>query len=80
LARRYFARMMTNPTRGTDIDDLTFCFSFAISRSMLLPKSHRKIDLTEPVAREIVEHLSRCNYVVTKGPVTKPHGSFKPGN
>jgi hypothetical protein len=70
---------MTNPTRGTDIDDLTFCISFSISRSTLLPSSPED-RLYEPVAREIVEHLSRCNYVVTKGPVTKPHGSFKPGN
>jgi hypothetical protein len=60
------------------IGDLTFCIAYAISRSAVLPKSHRKLVIAEPVAKAIVEHLRRCNYVISKGPPTKPHGPFKP--
>jgi hypothetical protein len=80
MFRCYAGRMTTTPTPGTDFDDLVFCIAYAISRSALLPKSHRKIDLAEPVAKEIVDHLTRCDFVVTKCPVTKPHGPFKPDN
>jgi hypothetical protein len=63
---------------GQPFDDLQFCIAYSISRSMTIPKSYRRMVIAEPLAREIIDHLARCNYVITKGPETKPHGPFMP--
>jgi hypothetical protein len=71
---------MTTPgTPGSEpFDDLAFCIAYAISRSMLVPKSHRKLVIAEPLAREILDHLKLCNYQFNKGPQPKPHGPTLP--
>jgi hypothetical protein len=71
---------MTTPrTTGNEpFDDLTFAIGYAISRSMVIPKCYRKLVIAEPLAHEILDHLRRCNYVITRGPEIKPHGPFLP--
>jgi hypothetical protein len=71
---------MTTPgTPGSEpFDDLAFAIAYAISRSMIIPKSYRKLVVSEPLAHEILDHLKRCNYLITKGPKIKPHGTFMP--
>jgi hypothetical protein len=71
---------MSTPPKPTDelFSDLVFSIAFAISRSSALPKSHRKIAIAEPVAKEVVEHLQRCGYLITKKVPGPAHGSFMP--
>jgi hypothetical protein len=72
--------MMTTPETpsGKPYDGLLFSIAYAISRSSIIPKSYRKMDIAEPLAREIIDHLARCNYQFNKGPETQPHGPTLP--
>lgn len=67
-----------NTPSGKPYDDLLFCITYAISRASSTPKPLRTMDAAESVAKAVVEHLARCNYVVSKGPDVRPHGSFMP--
>lgn len=63
-------------TPATD-DQVLFSLSFALQHDGKKQFRHAGDLSAQIVARHLLEHLKRSNYVIMKGPPSKPHSTPK---